>query len=94
MSDVAKNECYMTYASSISFLLSSSPSLLCSALLFSSPFQMHLIPFHPTLMIAFTYFSSYHSMQTALKTFAVDDTSVSGFLYHRLLGHEVEQQVR
>ena len=82
MSDVAKNECYMTYASSISFLLS------------SSPFQMHLIPFHPTLMIAFTYFSSYHSMQTALKTFAVDDTSVSGFLYHRLLGHEVEQQVR
>ena len=55
---------------------------------------MHLIPFHPTLMIAFTYFSSYHSMQTALKTFAVDDTSVSGFLYHRLLGHEVEQQVR
>lgn len=32
-------------------------------------------------------------MQTALKTFAVDDTSVSGFLYHRLLGHEVEQQV-
>jgi hypothetical protein len=37
---------------------------------------------------------SLHSMQTALKTFAVDDTSVSGFLYHRLLGHEVEQQVR
>lgn len=29
-------------------------------------------------------------MQNALKTFAVDDTSVSGFLYHRLLGHEVE----
>lgn len=31
-------------------------------------------------------------MQSALKTFAVDDTSVSGYLYHRLLGHEVEQQ--
>ncbi len=31
----------------------------------------------------------------ALKTFAVDDGSVSGYLYHRLLGHEVEpQQVR
>ena len=50
-------------------------------------------------------------MQNALKTFAVDDTSVSGlvflhklihiyisfinavgYLYHRLLGHEVESQ--
>jgi len=30
-------------------------------------------------------------MQTALKTFAVDETSVSGYIYHRLLGHEVEQ---
>ena len=29
----------------------------------------------------------------ALKTFAVDDTSVSGYLYHRLLGHEVEPQL-
>ena len=36
---------------------------------------------------------SYDRMQAALKTFAVDDTSVSGYLYHRLLGHEVEQQV-
>ena len=36
--------------------------------------------------------TSYDRMQTALKTFAVDDTSVSGFLYHRLLGHDVEQQ--
>lgn len=36
--------------------------------------------------------TSYDRMQAALKTFAVDDTSVSGYLYHRLLGHEVEPQ--
>ena len=30
-------------------------------------------------------------MQTALKTFAVDETSVSGYIYHRLLGHEVQE---
>jgi len=36
--------------------------------------------------------TSYDRMQNALKTFAVDDTSVSGYLYHRLLGHEVESQ--
>ena len=35
--------------------------------------------------------TSYDRMQAALKAFAVDDTSVSGFLYHRLLGHEVAQ---
>jgi regulator of nonsense transcripts 1 len=32
---------------------------------------------------------SFDRMQNALKTFAVDDTSVSGYLYHMLLGHEV-----
>ena len=37
--------------------------------------------------------TSYDRMQAALKTFAVDDTSVSGYLYHRLLGHEVDPQV-
>ena len=38
---------------------------------------------------------AYDRMQIALKTFAVDETSVSGYIYHRLLGHEVEQpQVR
>jgi regulator of nonsense transcripts 1 len=37
--------------------------------------------------------TSYDRMQAALKTFAVDDTSVSGYLYHRLLGHDVEAQV-
>ena len=31
-------------------------------------------------------------MQAAMKTFAVDETSVSGYIYHRLLGHEVEMQ--
>jgi regulator of nonsense transcripts 1 len=36
--------------------------------------------------------TSYDRMQTALKTFAVDDTSVSGYLYHKLLGHEVQPQ--
>ena len=35
---------------------------------------------------------SFDRMQHALKTFAVDDTSVSGYLYHMLLGHEVEPQ--
>lgn len=36
--------------------------------------------------------TSFDRMQTALKTFAVDDTSVSGYLYHKLLGHDVEPQ--
>jgi regulator of nonsense transcripts 1 len=35
---------------------------------------------------------SYDRMQTALKTFAIDDTSVSGFLYHKLLGGDVGEQ--
>uniref|UniRef100_A0A6U0THT0 Upf1 domain-containing protein n=1 Tax=Pinguiococcus pyrenoidosus TaxID=172671 RepID=A0A6U0THT0_9STRA len=37
--------------------------------------------------------TSFDRMQTALKTFAADDTSVSGYLYHKLLGHEVEEQL-
>ena len=36
--------------------------------------------------------TSYDRMQAALKSFAIDDRSVSGYLYHLLLGHEVEQQ--
>ncbi|KAJ1441809.1 AAA domain-containing protein [Ochromonadaceae sp. CCMP2298] len=36
--------------------------------------------------------TSFDRMQNALKTFAVDDTSVSGYLYHRLLGHDVAAQ--
>jgi hypothetical protein len=27
-------------------------------------------------------------MQAALKTFAIDEMSVSGYIYHKLLGHE------
>ena len=37
--------------------------------------------------------TSYDRMQNALKTFAIDDTSVTGYLYHRLLGHAVEEQL-
>jgi hypothetical protein len=31
-------------------------------------------------------------MQIAMKTFAVDDYSVTGYLYHLLLGHDIEPQ--
>ncbi|CAI5994052.1 unnamed protein product [Closterium sp. NIES-64] len=34
--------------------------------------------------------TSFDRMQAAMKLFAVDETSVSGFIYHRLLGHDVE----
>lgn len=37
--------------------------------------------------------TSFDRMQGAMKTFAVDETSVSGYIYHHLLGHEVEMQV-
>ena len=37
---------------------------------------------------------SFDRMQTSLKTFAVDDSSVSGYIYHKILGHAVEEQVR
>ncbi|CAL8463239.1 g2773 [Coccomyxa elongata] len=36
--------------------------------------------------------TSFDRMQRALKTFAVDENSVSSYLYHRLLGHEVAPQ--
>ncbi|WCJ20723.1 hypothetical protein M5689_002938 [Euphorbia peplus] len=36
--------------------------------------------------------TSFDRMQGAMKTFAVDETSVSGYIYHHLLGHEVESQ--
>ena len=32
-------------------------------------------------------------MQDAMKMFAVDETSMSAYLYHKLLGHDVEPQV-
>jgi regulator of nonsense transcripts 1 len=33
--------------------------------------------------------TSFDRMQAAMKTFAVDEMSVSGYIFHRLLGHEV-----
>eukprot|EP00756_Hemistasia_phaeocysticola_P044862 Hpha_TRINITY_DN18646_c0_g1::TRINITY_DN18646_c0_g1_i1::g.115790::m.115790/K14326/UPF1, RENT1; regulator of nonsense transcripts 1 len=36
--------------------------------------------------------TSFDRMQQALRTFAIDETSVSAFLFHRLLGHAVEAQ--
>ena len=36
--------------------------------------------------------TSFDRMRAAMKSFAVDETSVSGYIYHRLLGHEVEPQ--
>lgn len=33
--------------------------------------------------------TSYDRMQAAMKTFAVDEMSVSGYIFHKLLGHEV-----
>ncbi|XP_022697814.1 regulator of nonsense transcripts 1-like isoform X2 [Varroa jacobsoni] len=37
--------------------------------------------------------TSFERMQAALRRFAVDEASVSGYIYHRLLGHEVEDIV-
>ena len=37
--------------------------------------------------------TSFDRMQNALKNFAIDDTSVTGYIYHRLLGHPVEEQL-
>mmetsp|Transcript_5429 Transcript_5429/g.7904 ORF Transcript_5429/g.7904 Transcript_5429/m.7904 type:complete len:1069 (+) Transcript_5429:55-3261(+) len=36
--------------------------------------------------------TSFDRMQNALKTFAIDDTSVTGYIYHKLLGHPVDEQ--
>jgi regulator of nonsense transcripts 1 len=36
--------------------------------------------------------TTFDRMQNALKTFAIDDTSVTGYIYHSLLGHPVEEQ--
>lgn len=42
-------------------------------------------------IISFVWKStSYDRMQAALKTFAVDDKALSGYLYHALLGHKCE----
>ncbi|KAF4033088.1 ATPase family associated domain-containing protein 12 [Phytophthora infestans] len=36
--------------------------------------------------------TSFDRMQAAMKTFAVDDTSLTGYLYHKILGHDVGVQ--
>ena len=36
--------------------------------------------------------TSFNRMQKALKMIAVDENSVSTYLYHRLLGHEVAEE--
>ena len=44
-----------------------------------------------TLSIEFVWkATSFDRMQNALKKFAVDDCSVSTYIYHKLLGHDVE----
>eukprot|EP01012_Entosiphon_sulcatum_P063170 TRINITY_DN9022_c0_g1_i1.p1 TRINITY_DN9022_c0_g1~~TRINITY_DN9022_c0_g1_i1.p1 ORF type:complete len:1027 (-),score=174.55 TRINITY_DN9022_c0_g1_i1:117-2867(-) len=35
--------------------------------------------------------TSFDRMQNAMKTFAIDETSLSAFLYHKLLGHAMDQ---
>ncbi|XP_065837175.1 regulator of nonsense transcripts 1-like [Oscarella lobularis] len=35
--------------------------------------------------------TSFDRMQQAMRKFAVDETSVSGYIYHRLIGHDVEE---
>uniref|UniRef100_A0A0W0FF72 AAA+ ATPase domain-containing protein n=1 Tax=Moniliophthora roreri TaxID=221103 RepID=A0A0W0FF72_MONRR len=37
--------------------------------------------------------TSFDRMQLAMKTFAVDEKSVSGYIYHKLLGHDLEPNV-
>ena len=37
--------------------------------------------------------TSFDRMQSSLKTFAIDEQSVSGYVYHKLLGHELEEMV-
>ena len=37
--------------------------------------------------------TSFDRMLNGLKTFAIDDNSVSYYIYHKLLGHDVEKPV-
>lgn len=55
---------------------------------------MWVVVFEVILIFFFSPLSFPHfRMQSALKTFAVDETSVSGYIYHKLLGHEVEDVI-
>ena len=50
------------------------------------------IPIEKTVGFAADYVwkaTSYDRMQLAMRTFAVDENSVSGYIFHKLLGHEV-----
>jgi regulator of nonsense transcripts 1 len=55
----------------------------------------HTVPdIHDDYLVEYIWKStSYDRMQNALKTFAIDDTSVTGYIYHKLLGHVVEEQM-
>ncbi|KEP53917.1 putative regulator of nonsense transcripts protein [Rhizoctonia solani 123E] len=37
--------------------------------------------------------TSFDRMQLAMKTFAIDEKSVSGYIYHKLLGHDLEPTI-
>lgn len=37
--------------------------------------------------------TSFDRMQTALKTLAIDENSVSAYIYHKLLGHEADEMI-
>ena len=37
--------------------------------------------------------TSFERMQVAMKRFATDETACSAYIYHRLLGHDVEPQL-
>ena len=37
--------------------------------------------------------TSFDRMQNAMKMFAVEERAVSIYLYHKLLGHEIEDQI-
>jgi len=38
-------------------------------------------------------FTSFEQMQNVVKMFAVNESAVSIYLYHKLLGHDIEDQV-
>ena len=61
--------------------------LMLKACLFTKCFVRHSIFIAETNDLI-----SLPRMQAAMKTFAVDETSVSGYIYHKLLGHDVEEQ--
>lgn len=54
------------------------------------------IPIHCTSQFSVDFVwksTSFDRMQVAMKTFAVDEMSLSGFIYHKILGHEIDMQI-